>query len=237
MRKISAVLVLFMLVSVSCASAKVNPDTEIHNVMGGLYSLVSAIALNGEAAPDIRALRKYFSDAPNGWLDTIRVERAGNDLWAGVSVGKFSSARKYLRSNAPHLGITDTPAGNAWMGGNFAWVKAGSVQGGKLIPSALKASQAEGAIFFSADENNWWLSHPSFTRQASQEILRRSGVKVSGLRKPQGVSQSIYESVKPADVRKPADMHTNRKHEFGESYDIDMGDVIFRPVPSTRYRD
>lgn len=238
MRKILVALILAIFVASSCASAEVNPDTEIHTVMGGLYSLVSAIAVNGEAAPDIRTLRKYFADTPSNWLDTIRVERVNNDLWAGVTVGKYSSARKYLRSNAPHLSITGSPAGNSWMGGNFAWIKAGTIQSGKLIPSQLKAAQSDGAIFFSTEgQSEWWLSYPSFNRKASQEILKLWGTKVSGLRKPQGVSHSIYDSVKPSDVKKPDEMHTRRKHEFGESYDIDMGDVIFRPIPNTSYRD
>ena len=113
MRKVFTASVLAVFMFTANASAEVNPDTEIHRVMGGLYSLVSAIAVNGETAPDIRALRKYFADVPVGWLDTVRVERAGNDLWAGVSVGKYSTARKYLRSNSPELGITDSPAGSA----------------------------------------------------------------------------------------------------------------------------
>ena len=240
MRKIFTASILVILLSAGSVSAEVNPDTEIHSVMGGLYSLVSALALNGEPAPDIRALRKYFADSPRNWLDTVRVETVNSDIWAGVTVGKLSSARKYLRTNAPKLGITDTPAGNAWMGGDFAWVKAGTVQNSRLIPQRLEAVQSDGTIFLSANGNDWWQSHPSFTRQASQEIIRRfGGVKVSGLKKPQGSSErvSIYDQVRPSEVRKPADMHTNRKREFGESYDIDMGDVIFRPVPSTRYRD
>ena len=239
MRKFLAASILAMFMFSVTAYAEVNHDTEIHNVIGGLYSLVSALALNGEIAPDVRALRKYFADSPSNWLETIRVERVNNDLWAGVTVGKLSSARKYLRTNAPNLGITDTPAGNAWMGGDFAWVKAGTIQNDKLIPSRLKAAQSDGTIFLSANGNDWWQSHPSFTGKSSQELLAHWGVNVSGLRKPQGVSGlvSIYDQVRPSEVRKPADMHTNRKHEFGESYDIDMGDVIFRPVPSTRYRD
>ncbi|MBQ3346737.1 MAG: hypothetical protein IJG51_08435 [Synergistaceae bacterium] len=240
MRKIlaSSILVIFMLTS--CAFADVNPDTEIHKVMGGLYSLVSAIAVNGEAAPDIRALRRYFNDAPNGWLDTIRVERVGNDLWAGVTVGKYSTARKFLRSNAPKLGITDTPAGSAWMGGDFAWIKAGNISNGKFTPSPLKAAQSEGAIFFSTEgQADWWQSYPSLSKKSAQEVMKLWGVKEAGLHRPQGSEKriSIYDEVRPSEVRKPDDMHTNRKHQFGESYDIEMGDVIFKPVPSTRYRD
>ena len=237
MRKVFTASILAIFMFTANASAEVNPDTEIHRVMGGLYSLVSVIAVNGEAEPDIRTLRRYFADVPGEWLDNVRVERAGNDLWAGVSVGKYSTARKYLRSNSPELGITDSPAGSAWMGGDFAWVKAGVISGKKLIPSSLKAAQADGAVFFSTDGNDWWMSYPELSRKTAQGIMKLWGVKQPGLRKPQGVSSSVYESVKPSEVRKPADIHTNRKHQFGESYDIDMGDVIFRPVTVPTYRN
>ena len=238
MRKIFTASFLALYIFCSCAFADVNPDTEIHRVIGGLCSVVSALSLSGEAEPSLRILREYFDDAPADW--NVRFERVSNDIWVGVPVGKFSTARKYLRSNSPELGITDSPAGGAWMGGNYAWLKAGTVRDGRLIPAALKAAQGSGndsdAIFFSTDDSNWWQSYPSLTRRASQEVLKLCGAKVPGLRRPAGISQSIYEEVKPSEVRKPADIHTNRKHEFGESYDIDMGDVIFRPIPNTHYR-
>ena len=95
-----------------------------------------------------------------------------------------------------------------------------------------------GIIFFSADGSNWWVSYPDLSRKSAQNIIKMWGVKQPGLHKPQGVvSESVYDSVKPSEVRKPADMHTNRNREFGESYDIDMGDVIFRPVTVPTYRN
>lgn len=217
-------------------SAEVNPDTEIHRVIGGLYSLVSALAMNGQSAPNLRILRQYFADTPNNWLDTIRVERAGNDLWAGVSVGKYSSARKYLRSHSAELGITNSPAGDSWFSGDYAWLKAGSINGVRLNPVKLMAAEGSdndaGIIFFSTDANNWWQSYPSLTEKSSREILGLWGVKTEGLHKPEGIRRSIYDEVRPSEVMKPADMHAGRKHKFGESYDIDMGDVIFSPIPS-----
>ena len=237
MRKILTAFILCVFSCGVCNAADVNPDTEIHKVIGGLYSLVSALAVNGEADHDIRTLRKYFADIPGGWLEGVKAVRVNNELWAGVSVGKYSTARKYLRANSQRLGITDTPAGSSWLGEDFAWVKAGVIHGGRLTASSLKASQADGAVFFSVDGNEWWQSYPDFTRKAAQEVMSRWGVKVSGLHKPEGVSDrvSIYDQVRPSEVRKPGEMHSNRKHEFGESYDIDVGDVIFKPIPNTHY--
>ena len=240
MRKILSLSILAVFVFASCAFADVNPDSEIHKVIGGLYSLVSAIAVNGEAAPDIRVLRRCFNDAPNGWAESIRVERVNDEIWAGVAVERYSTARKFLRSKAPELGITDTPAGSAWMGGDFAWIKAGNISKGKLTPSPLKAAQSEGTIFFSTEgQEDWWVSYPSLSKKSSQEVMKLWGVKAAGLHRPESSEKrvSIYDEVRPSEVRKPDEMHTNRKHRFGESYDIEMGDVIFKPVPSTRYRD
>lgn len=236
MRKILTASIIVILMFTASVSAEVNPDTEIHRVIGGLYSLVSVIAVNGETAPDVRALGKYFADVPGDWPGSVRVERVNNDLWAGVAVGKYSSARKYLRSNSPELGITDTPAGSAWLGGDFAWIKAGSINGKKLTPSALKAVQADGTIFFSM-MGEWWMSYPELSRKTSQAVIKLYGTNQPGLRKPGEMRRSIYDEVRPSEVRKPADIHTSRERKFGESYDINMGDVIFKPVPSTTYRD
>ena len=238
MRKILTALILCVFMCASC-SADVNPDPEIHRVIGGLYSLVSAMAMNGQSAPNLRILRGYFDETPNNWLDTIRVERVNNTLWAGISVGKYSTARKYLRLHSPELGITEKPAGDSWMGGEFAWLKAGEISGVKLIPSKLMAAKGSGddseIIFFSADGNTWWQSYPALTEKSSQEILRLCGTEAQNLHKPAGNKRSIYDEVRPSEVYKPADMHTGRKHDFGESYDIDMGDVIFNPIPHTHY--
>lgn len=238
MRKILTALMICVFMCAAC-SADVNPDPEIHRVIGGLYSLVSAMAMNGQSAPNLRILRGYFDETPNGWLDTIRIERVNNDLWAGISVGKYSSARKYLRLHSPELGITDKPAGDSWIGGEFAWLKAGEISGVKLIPSKLMAAKGSGndsaVIFFSADGHTWWQSYPPLTEKSSQEILRLCGVNAEGLRRPEGSKRSIYDEVRPEAVYKPADIHTTRKNDFGESYDVDVGDVIFNPIPHTHY--
>ena len=127
------------------------------------------------------------------------------------------------------------------MGGEFAWLKAGEISGVKLIPSKLMAAKGSGddseIIFFSSDGNNWWQSYPPLTEKSSQEILQMWGVNAQNLHKPEGNKHSIYDEVRPSAVYKPADMHTGRKRAASESYDIDMGDVIFNPIPNTKYND
>ena len=240
MRKFFTILILvaFMCAaSLSALSAEINPDKEIHRVIGGLYALSAVTAMNGEINPAMNKVLKYFSDVPVNWQNNVRFERVKNEVWVGISVEKYTTARHYLRSNAPELGITDTPAGNSWLGGDYAWIKAASVVNGKLRPSKLVAARGSGmdygAIFFAAGKDFWWEAYPAFTKKAAQEVLKRWGVEQTGLHKPEGVSQSIYDSVKPSEVQKPDDIHTKRKKNFVESFDMDMGDVIFRPIPNT----
>lgn len=242
MRKILIALISLLIVSTPAMSAEINPDSEIHRVIGGMYSLVSSLAMNGNINPELNQLRKYFSDVPNNWADDNRISVVKNEIWAGVSVSKFSTSKSFLRSHAQELGIMDSPGGDYWFSGEFAWIKAADIAGGKLKPVTLRAAKGSGddkdILFFSTGgQNTWWQEYPVFTKKAAAEILRLWGENQAGLHKPKGVSHSIYESVKPSAVRKPADIHTKRDKTFQEELDMDMGDVIFRPIPNTTYRD
>ena len=241
MRKIfvSVVLALFVLTGQVNAFAAVEPDTELHGVIGGLYSLTCAAALNGETQPHINQLRKYFADVPNDWYNTVQLSTEKNAVWAGVAVGKFSSARKFLREHSAELGILDSPGGYAWLGGAYAWVKAADIVNGRLKPSGIIAARGKGRdsglVFLSTNgQEFWWMGSPSFTPQAAKDIISRWGVKnAPELHRPSGVySESVYESVRPSDVKKPGDMHVGRRKS---SFDVrmDLGkDVIFDPFPN-----
>ena len=239
MRKIFVSVMLALFVLSGNAFAGVDPDTEIHDVIGGLYSLACTVALNGETQPHINQLRKYFADVPNDWYSTVQLSSENNAVWAGVAVGKFSSARKFLREHSAELGILDSPGGYAWLGGAYAWVKAADIVNGKLKPSGVIAARGKGRdsglVFLSTKgQDSWWMGSPSFTPQAAREVLSKWGVKnAPELHRPSGVhGVSVYESVKPSDVRKPGDMHVGRRKD---SFDVrmDLGkDVIFDPFPN-----
>ncbi len=243
MRKIFiASILVISLLGVGFSAELINPDIEIHRTVGGLYSLISVIALNGHADVKPDNLRKYFADLRSDWQDNIRIEKHGNDLWVAVSVEKFTTAKTFLRSHSRELGITDSPAVDSWTAGHFAWLKAGTVNGGKFTPLTLKASYGSGkdsdVLFFSAKGNNsWWQENPPLTKKTKDALMKSLGVEQSGLHRPSGVSTSIYDAVRPSAVRKPADIHTKRDTSFGESYDVNMGDVIFNPIPHTTYND
>ena len=231
MRKVfvSVIITVFMFAGYACA--EVEPDAELHSVIGGLYSLAAAVSINDNPTPHINQLRQYFVNVPDNWHNQIQLSRVHKDVWAGIAVGKYSSARRFLRANAQELGLYESPEGYSWLGGDFVWLK--------LFAVKLKAAKGTGSdsesLFLSADGNRWWLSEPVFKKEASREILRRFGVKnAPELHGPSGVRESIYESVKPADVQKPADIHWGRKKSSFDM-DIELGkDVIFDPIPNRR---
>ena len=198
MRKVFVSAAVCLLLAAASACANVEQDTELHRVIGGLYSLSCAVSLSGESQPGISQLRRYFSDVPNDWYTTAKVERAKGSLWVGVAVGKYSTARKFLREHSAELGIYDSPNGYEWLGGDFAWLKVSTLK------AARGAGTDAGTVFLSAGGDSWWVASPSFTIQAAKTVISKWGVKrAPELHRPSGVSDSLYEAVKPSDVQKP----------------------------------
>ena len=236
MRKIFVSAVLAVFVFAGCAGAGVEADPETHRVIGGLYSLVCALDLNGNyKTPHINQLRQFFTDIPDDWHNEAQISSVNGSVWVGVSVGKYSTARQYLREHSAELGIMESPEGYAWLGGDYAWLKA-SGHGG--LTSARGTGRDSGLVFLSPDGMDWWTAYPAFTKESANTILRRWGARrVPELHRPSGTeTESIYESVKPADVEKPKDIHYKRRRS---SFDMEIGlgkDVYIDPVPNRRRR-
>ena len=234
MKKIFAVLVLIVC-SFSCtAFADVEPDIELHKVIGGLYSLSAAVELNNKTNPNINQLKNYFENPTQVWLNSVKISKTKNSIWVGIALDKTSSARHYLRSNAPELEITNEPEGYAWIGGDFAWLKAADIVKNKLKPIKIFASEGDGTIFFSTEnQETWWQANPDFNSRAVREILRKHGTSsyIELERPTQNSRTSIYDDVKPNKVIKvPDKIHVgSRKNSFDMS--VEVGDVIFNPIP------
>lgn len=239
MRKVftAFIFTLYILTSTSHANSQVDPDKELHRVMGGLYSLASVVELNGSPTPSVNQLSKFFTNIPTGWQKTVKLSRVKNSIWAGISIGNYSSARHFLRSHAQELSITTDPEGYTWLGGDYAWLKVAEISNGKPKSIALIASRGSGndsnVIFFRAQgQNSWWQANPDMTPQAAELIMKRCGIRNSPeLHSPEGVSTSVYDTVRPADVPVPDEMHVGRTRT---SFDVEfeIGDVIFDPIPN-----
>ena len=243
MSKISALTAAIVLMfTISSEAANVNPDMGVHMAVGGLYSAISAMTLHAKADENPASLRKYFSDVPMEWPENMKIERVKNDLWAGVSIAKFPSAKKFLASHSTELGISDKAGGDSWTSGDFAWIKAGIVKDGKFEPVTLQAAKGSGKdaefLFLRRDgRDTWWLANPQLTRKAANELIKRWGITQEDLHRPTGKAVSIYDEVRPAAVRKPDEMNTKRERSFGDNFEQEMGDVIFKPVPKIGGQD
>ncbi len=239
MRKVFCVFCLIFILA-SSSFADVNPDPEVHRIIGGLYSLVASACLNDNINPHINNMFSFFKDIPENWQNNAKVVRVNSSIWVGLDVDQYSTARPFLRENAEALNITESPEGYAWIGGDEAWMKAGNIYDGKIHPIAIKAAKGSGndsnVIFLSTKEqDSWWMMNPTPKTDTAREILSLWGVnQAPELHKPEGNRVSIYESVKPSDViKKPAGIHiATRRNKLDMSMNI--GDVVFTPVPQLR---
>ena len=208
MRKI---LLLILIFSSQAAFAQVNQDLEVHKVIGGLYSLAAASNLNLQS--------------------NANVKKINNNLWVGIDVDKYSTARRFLRNEAKNLDLREAPDGYYWLGGDEVWLNAS-----KLNLLAAKGSGQDNELLFLSSDNGetWWLSS-EISKQTQNQILKKFAAKnPPELHKPSGQKQSLYESVKPADVVKPDDMRMSRKKSsFDMEFEVGK-DVIFNPIPNRR---
>ena len=229
---------ILILIFSGCAGGAVHDDAEAHRIIGGLYSLASAVELNAKAKTDANSLVRFFERIPPGWNDSVKIETMKNSIWVGISVGEFSSARSYLRSHSEILGIKDAPNGSAWLGSDFAWLKAADVAKKKLKPVSFSAARGDDTIFFNADgTDTWWAAWPAFTTRSEKDILESRGAdNAPELHAPQNNTNtenktSIYDEVKPSSVRVPDKLYMGaKKNSFDMS--VEVGDVIFNPIPN-----
>ena len=242
MRKVFCALLMLVMLSscLSCSFADVNPDIEVHRIIGGLYSLAASVCLSDN--PNVNNPAAYFRDIPENWQNNVKIERVNSSVWVGVNVNKYSEARRFLRDNAEALSIRESPEGLVWIGGDNAWIKAGDIKDRKIKSIRLKAAKGSGkdsnVIFISTEgQNSWWQMYPTPKAAIADKIISRWGIKnAPELHKPEAEAKtnSIYESVKPSDVRKkPANIHIGtRKNNLDMS--VNVGDVVFSPVPQLR---
>lgn len=246
MRKFLLIIQAILFFSCSAyAVPVVENNVELHRIIGGLYTLASAVELNASSKPDINSLVRFFERIPPGWQDEVEIktDKDKKIIWVGISAGTDSEARSYLRLNSKELGILDKPGGDAWLGGKFAWIKAAEIAKKKIKLVNFSAAQGDDTIFFNAPgTDTWWAAWPALTSRAKKDILEARGVEnavelhapaASEKNKNSSAMTSIYDEVKPSSVRVPDKMYMSRKKS---SFDmsVEVGDVIFNPIPSVQ---
>ena len=256
MRFVHSAALGFLLLSVLFApcvpSAKayavtVEPDVEVHRVVGALYALSAAMNLyhaESEAIPSPEQLGRYFrrDTLPGGWPESVHVASFGGAWWVGVAVDPYSPARRFLRANAPELSILDAPGGAPWMGASFAWMEAlrmGASGAGKGSASpAVEVAEGSGEdrneLFFrTPGTDRYWWSPLRFSASARDSVLKRWGRAADGsaLTVPQERA-AAKEEFHASPVGLPEEFGVSSDQEPGSS--LEMGDVIFNPIPRPR---
>ena len=236
---LAVLLATALLPAASARAQEVEPDPETHRVVGGLYALAAAVNLHGgKDLPTPSHLRGHFAETAADWLTTVQVQAADGAWWVGVQVGRYSSARRFLRAHAPELGILDRPGGRHWMGGDSAWMKAADVtgQGDKVVTKGIPLRAAQGkdqngekdVLFLGAPGSElWWQAMPSLTSKAAKAVLKRWGTEVSGLRAP-AEAEATSEKFRASPVGLPQEIHLGAG---SDDFSVEMGDMIFNPIP------
>lgn len=240
-RSVLAAVALLALAAGVCAPAsavEVMHDVEVHRVMGRLYALALVVNLcqaesgRGEL-PATARIKGYFEDAE--WLDSAQVVSAGQAWWVGVPVDRYSGARRFLRTEAPELGVMEAPGGSPWLGGPMAWLQAASVvpEGIRALPlfAADGAEEDTNRLFLSPDGERWWMS-PDLRETHRASALSRWGVRPAPELHAPAAAAGSSEEFRASPVGLPEDMHVGGAQS--DDLSIGAGDVIFNPIPRVR---
>lgn len=240
-RSVLAAVALLALAALGCAPAsavEVVQDVEAHRVVGRLYALALVVNLcqaesgRGEL-PATARIKGYFEDAE--WLDSAQVVSAGQAWWVGVPVDRYSGARRFLRTEAPELGVMEAPGGSPWLGGPMAWLQAASVvpEGIRALPlfAADGAGEDANRLFLSPDGERWWMS-PDLRETHRASALSRWGVRPAPELHAPAAAAGSSEEFRASPVGLPEDMHVGGAQS--DDLSIGAGDVIFNPIPRVR---
>jgi len=226
-------------------AAIIEPDPDLHNVMGDLYALSAAMRLfyddtHKTRCPSPGELAHYLSKPlPDGWPSGYRTDVVGGDWWVGRKVPEFSNARKFLREKAPSLDLYGRESQSTWLGEAFVWMSALSF-GGKARPeseqkTAFKVAQGEGndrqyLFFNSPGTDYYWRSSLIYTTEARAEALKKFRTDAKG---PFVVptTQSARQKFMASPVELPPDFNLGAEEDDGSAR---FGDVIINPIPRQR---
>ena len=237
---VAAVLVLSLGALPAFASeAVIVPERDTQLVMGDLYALSLAMRLYREdtyitslketpPCPAPSQLARYFK-TPLSAAD-CRTAAVGGAWWAGRRVPGLSRARKFLRENAPSLGLYDKESMSAWLGGEYVWVIAVSFDKTGGAPTHVAPGKDGQHLFFNSpgSEYYWW-SDLLYTPEGYASALKKFGKPKTGPLSIPPVPVETPENFSASPISPPPDFSLGGDEEDPQT--IKLGDVILNPVP------
>jgi len=241
---IIAIILLYL--AITCVNPAdaiiIEPNPDLQLVMGDLYSLSVAMRLyyddtHKTKCPALHELSHYMKKPlPDSWPADYQTAENGGDWWVGRRVPEFSTARKFLRDNAPSLGLYEQASAGTWLGEAFVWMNAVPFDNKAKPPvpeiAVYKVAQGEGndsqhLFFNSPGTDYYWRSEFLYTTEAHASALKKLGTDAKGPFVMPSPLPGAPERFTASPVEVPPDFTLSGEEEI----EVKLGDVLFNPVP------
>ena len=217
-------------------AAVIVPEPDLHSVMGDLHAIACALRLyhydtRNTLLPDLNLLTSYFSGPlPGNWPEDYQIAEIQGAWWIGRRVPEFSTARRFLRENAPSLGLYEQGGQSAWMGGAFVWMNA-SPFGEDAVQ--VRAAQGQGRdvqyLFFnSLGTSYYWRSGLVFTAEAHSRVRELFASHSRGPFFVPDATPREQEPLRATPVELPPEFTVGRDED---EIDFRPGSMITIPLP------
>jgi len=186
-------------------------------------------------SPGLDELARYLkTPLPDDWPAGYRTATLLCGWWVGRKVPEFSAARRFLRYNAPLLGLYEQEGQSAWMGGTFVWMNALPFnENAKPAPetAVFKVAQGEGDdrhyLFFNSPGTDfYWRSRLIYTAEAHAEALKKFAADVERPLVVPAAPRRAQEALMASPVELPPDFTVGRDEE---KLDVSLGGLILNP--------
>ncbi|NLL37624.1 MAG: hypothetical protein GX256_08915 [Fretibacterium sp.] len=197
----------------------IEPDPELHDLMGGLSAL-SAVAALKASDP----LKDSFLPGGLDWAwAKVSVEDREGDRWVGLEVPASQEVRRFLRLNSPRLDVFEEDGRTPWLSGPRVWMKAGGEEGVVRVGAGDR-------LFFGTSGTDWlWRSPLQPTESVRRALLKGRDAAPDPALEVVPI-QKEAETFKASPVGLPADITVSGD----EDNSMEVGGLKVNPIPRMR---